>query len=263
LSAPSATLEQTLGLQFDLSIGGVPLRFHHSDERIYAALSKRYGAFASAQEHPFSIQLKDSFSSHGARAKFAYDFDHQHAAVRVFSKEVQFVGAHNPYALDSLLRIFLTWSLLSRSGFLLHAATVVRNGRAHIFTGQSGAGKSTVASLAPEGSVLTDELSLIRREEGIWRAYGTPFWGEFRAGDSNTSAPVAGIFWLVQAGRNRLTPLRTVEFLKVLMTNVLFFSRQPADSQHLLEITSQAARELSGHTLEFRKDTSFWGVLPL
>jgi len=78
--------------------------------------------------------------------------------------------------------------------FLLHAATVVRGGKAYVFTGRSGAGKSTVASLSPAGTVLTDEISLLRFEDGEWRAYGTPFWGEFRAAGSNSSAPIRGLF---------------------------------------------------------------------
>ena len=223
----------------------------------------RYRAFAASHEEAFAVFLKNSFSANGASPEFVYDFELHQAALRASSAESQFVGANNLYTLDCLLRILLTWMLLPRSGFLLHAATVVRDGRAYLFTGKSGAGKSTVAALAPEGSVLTDELSLVRRDDGVWRAYGTPFWGEFRAGDSNTSAPIAGIFRLVQAEENRIAPLRPVEFLRAMIGNVLFFSRQPADSQRLLEIVSQAAQEMRGYNFEFRKDRSFWEVLPL
>jgi len=224
--------------------------------------SERYHAFAASQNEPFAIYLKSSFGCNGTSPEFAYNFELHHAALHAFTGESQFVGANNPYTLDCLLRILLTWMLLPRTGFLLHAATVIRDDRAYLFTGKSGAGKSTVASLAPGGSVLTDELSLVRREDGVWRAYGTPFWGEFCAGDSNTSAPIAGIFRLVQAEENRVTPLRTVEFLRAMIGNVLFFSRQPADSQRLLNIVSLAAQELRGYTLEFRKDRTFWEVLP-
>jgi len=206
--------------------------------------------------------LKNSFSENGGRLEFAYDFAVQGGAVRAFPGEAQFVGADNIYTLDSLLRILLTWMLLPRSAFLLHAATVVRNGRAHLFTGRSGAGKSTVASLAPAGSVLTDELSLVRREEGVWKAYGTPFWGEFRAGDSNTGAPISGVFQLAQAAENRVSRLRGAELLRTMMSNALFFSREAAHSRRLLEIIGTAAQELRGYTLEFRKDASFWEVLP-
>jgi hypothetical protein len=229
---------------------------------MFSEASERYHAFASSQNEPFAIYLKNSFSANGGSPEFAYNFELHQAALRAFPAESQFVGANNRYTLDCLLRILLTWMLLPRTGFLLHAATVVHDGRAYLFTGKSGAGKSTVASLAPEGSVLTDELSLVRREDGVWRAYGTPFWGEFRAGDSNTSAPIAGIFQLVQAEENRVTPLRPVEFLRAMIGNVLFFSRQPGDSQRLLDIVSHAAQELRGYSLEFRKDRSFWEMLP-
>jgi hypothetical protein len=262
LNAPHATLEPISGQQFELSIGRVPLRLHVSDERLFFEAEKRYHAFATSQNEPFAIYLNNSFSANGASPAFAYNFDPHKATLRAFKTESQFVGANNPYTLDCLLRILLTWMLLPRAGFLLHAATVIRDGRAYLFTGKSGAGKSTVASLAPEGSVLTDELSLVRREDGVWQAYGTPFWGEFRAGDSNTSAPIAGIFRLVQAAENHVIPLRPVEFLRAMIGNVLFFSRQPADSQRLLNIISQAAQELPGYILEFRKDRTFWEVLP-
>ena len=262
LSASHATLGQSSGQQFELSIGRVPLRLNVSDARVFSEASERYQAFATSQEQPFAVYLMNSFSANGGNPEFAYDFEAQQAALRAFSRESQFVGANNPYTLDCLLRILLTWMLLPRAGFLLHAATVVRDGRAYLFTGKSGAGKSTVASLATEGSVLTDELSLIRREDGVWRAYGTPFWGEFRAGDLNVSAPIAGVFRLMQEENNRVTPLRSVELLRAMIGNVLFFSRQPADSQRLLNIISHAAQELRGYTLEFRKDRTFWEALP-
>jgi hypothetical protein len=262
LCASHATLGRSSGQQFELSIGCIPLRLHASDKRVFSAARERYRAFAGSQTHPFPIYLKDSFSGNGKRPEFAYDFEAHNAAVRAFSTESQFIGVSSAYTLDSLLRILLTWILLRRRGFLLHAATVVRDGRAYVFAGRSGAGKSTLASLAPEGSVLTDELSLVRRENGVWRAYGTPFWGEFRAGDANSSAPIAGIFGLAQAGENSVAPLPPVEFLRALMANVLFFSANPADSRRLLEIVSQAAEEIRGYTLEFKKDRTFWEVLP-
>jgi energy-coupling factor transporter ATP-binding protein EcfA2 len=156
----------------------------------------------------------------------------------------------------------LSWKLTGHTGFLLHAATVIRKGKAYVFTGRSGAGKSTVASLSPRGSVLTDEISLLRCQSGVWRAYGTPFWGEFRAAGSNTSAPVRGIFRLVQAAENRVTALRPVELLRALLPNVLFFSPEAEANRRLLKILGQAVETISGYDLAFRKDRAFWEVLP-
>jgi hypothetical protein len=73
----------------------------------------------------------------------------------------------NPYAIDSVLRILHSLILARQGGFLVHAASAVRNGRAFLFSGVSGAGKTTISRLAPPDVVLlTDEISYVRRNEG-------------------------------------------------------------------------------------------------
>jgi hypothetical protein len=70
----------------------------------------------------------------------------------------------NPYSIDTVLRILHSLILAREGGFLLHAASAVRNGRAFLFAGVSGAGKTTVARLAPpDVALLTDEISYVRR----------------------------------------------------------------------------------------------------
>jgi hypothetical protein len=260
VNAPHAKAGRGPQQQFELSIGRVPFRFQMSDARLFSAASVRYAAFKEVAAQPIHITLNDSSIAKSQPAEFAYEFEG--ALLRACSSGTRFDGVRNEYALDSLLRILLSWKLTGHDGFLLHAATVIRNGKAYVFTGRSGAGKSTVASLSPEGSVLTDEISLLRFENGVWRAYGTPFWGEFRAAGSNTSAPVKGIFRLVQAAENRVTPLRPVEMLRALLPNVLFFSAEAEGNRRLLEILGHAAEEISSYELAFRKDPSFWEVLP-
>jgi hypothetical protein len=260
LNVPLANSRCGPGQQFELSIGCVPLRLQMSDAQLFGAARERYAAFTDAAAHPITIALNDAAPAEGAPADFGYEFEG--AALRAFSSGIRFDGVKNQYALDSLLRVFLSWKLLEHEGFLLHAATVIRDGNAFIFTGRSGAGKSTVASLSPEGTVLTDEISLLRREHGVWRAYGTPFWGEFKAAGSNSSAPVAGIFRLLQAAENRVESLRPIQILRALLPNVLFFSSEAAANRQLLEILGQAAAEIPGFNLSFRKNSTFWEVLP-
>ncbi len=260
MNAPLATSGRGPRQQFELSIGCVPLRLQMSDAQLLGAASARYAAFTNAAEHPITIALNKETPPENALADFGYEFEG--AALRVFSTDIRFDGVKNQYALDSLLRVLLSWKLLEHQGFLLHAATVIRNGKAYIFTGRSGAGKSTVASLSPQGTVLTDEISLLRCENGVWRAYGTPFWGEFKAAGSNSSAPVAGIFRLLQASENRVIALRPMAILRTLLPNVLFFSAEAEANRQLLEILSRAATEIDGYNLSFRKNSTFWEVLP-
>ena len=260
MGAPHVALAHDVTQALDFSIGCVPLRVTFHDRALQRAAAARYQAFRGTQGPAFSIRTLDSSAPAEGAAEFSYEWEQGRLQCR--AGEALFTSVRNEYVFDSLLRILFSWILLPRTGFLLHAATVVRQGRAYVFTGRSGAGKSTLASLAPAGSVLTDEISLLRFEEGAWRAYGTPFWGEFRAGDTNRSAPVAGIFRLVQAPENRVAPLRQAELLRALLPNVLFFSAQPAANGRLLEILSRAVEAIPGHNLEFRKDQTVWEVLP-
>jgi hypothetical protein len=68
-----------------------------------------------------------------------------------------------PYAIDGVLRILHSLLLVRAGGFLVHAASAVRGGRAFVFAGVSGAGKTTLARLAPaDVMLLTDEISYLR-----------------------------------------------------------------------------------------------------
>jgi hypothetical protein len=243
-----------------LAIGGVPLTLHFPGPELRAAALSRYSAFSCSGENALPIHLETAPGPPAPSAVFQYAHEGSH--VWLNGAAAHFSGVRNGYALDSLLRVLLTWLLLPQQGFLLHAATVEREERAYIFTGRSEAGKSTVASLAPAGSVLTDEISLLRREENSWRAHGTPFWGEFRAEGSNRSAPIAGIFALVKAAENAVRPLPPREALRALLPNVLFFSSDAAASARLLDLLAEGVTQIPCFELRFRRDASFWEVLP-
>lgn len=244
----------------DLLIGSLPLRISSDDSSLLSAASKRYRGFGDSEEKRFSIKVDRNQAESDGPHEFVCDFEG--ARVEADTDGAHFSGVRHEYALDSLLRMFLSWALLGQQGFLLHAATVVRNGKAYVFAGRSGAGKSTVASLSPRGSVLTDEISLLKRVDGEWRAFGTPFWGEFRADGANTSAPLAGIFRLVQAAAHRLAPLRPSELLKTMLPCVLFFSPRLGHNDRLLQILVAASERVAGYNLEFQKNRAFWEVVP-
>ncbi len=244
----------------DLFLGGLPLRLSSRDSSLLTAASRRYLGFQGARKNPFSITVDRKPSETNGRHAFISEFEGARVVADSFG--AHFSGVRHEYALDSLLRMFLSWALLPEDGFLLHGASVIRNGKAFVFVGRSGAGKSTVASLSPLGSVLTDEISLLKRVDGEWRAFGTPFWGEFRADGANISAPVGGIFRLVQSPENRVETMRPAELLKSLLPCVLFFSCEPGDHHRLLQILVGASQEIFGYNLQFQKNASFWEVLP-
>jgi len=242
-----------------ISIGSVPLSLFIREEALLGPAVRRYREFAYTSEDGFPIVLKKSETRTGTNVEFSYLLDD--AKIVLGSQGAEFQGVRHEYALDSLLRILLTMVLLPQRGFLLHGATVVRDGRAYIFFGRSGAGKSTVASLSPKGSVLTDEISLIRYSNGCWQAHGTPFWGEFRAAGQNRLVPVAGLYLLKQASEERVEILSIKQSLRALLPCVLFFTSEKRAHETLLRTLLKLIKEIPCHRLHFRRNAEFWKVI--
>jgi ABC-type dipeptide/oligopeptide/nickel transport system ATPase subunit len=136
--------------------------------------------------------------------------------------------------------------LAREGGFLLHAASAVRDGEAHIFTGRSGAGKTTLSRLAPpDATLLTDEVSYVRKSESGYIAYGTPFAGELAKAGENISAPIAAVYLLVQGPENRLEQMDEAETVRTLMRNILFFAQDEATVQNVFKSACAFAAESS------------------
>jgi hypothetical protein len=257
LDYPVKQLDSCAPLQ--ISIGNVPLDLFIHEEALLAPALRRYREFAQCSGNGFPILLNQRETPTKESGGFSYLLDD--AELVLGARGAEFHGVRHEYALDSLLRILLTMVLLPQRGFLLHGATVVRDGRAYIFFGRSGAGKSTVASLSPEGSVLTDEISLVRYSNGCWQAHGTPFWGEFRAAGINRLFPIAGLYLLKQAKDDRAEPLSLKQGLRALLPCVLFFTAEKRAHETLLHTLMGLIEEIPCHRLHFRRNAEFWKVI--
>ena len=90
-------------------------------------------------------------------------------------------------------------------GVLLHASAVKVGGKGILFSGTSGAGKSTMASLwdgLENTTVLSDDRVIVREHSGQLWAYGTPWHGSARI-SSPEAVPLDRIFVLHHASTMR------------------------------------------------------------
>jgi hypothetical protein len=168
----------------------------------------------------------------------------------------------NPYAIDSALRILHTLLLSTQGGFLLHASSVVRRGRAYLFTGPSGAGKSTIVNLAPDDvTVLTDEISYLRRATDRYVAFGTPFAGELSETGEPVRAPVAALFRLDRGTENRHDRLNAGDAVRTLMRNILFFADDGDLTARVLDTACDFAARVPSFRLAFAPDARVWSTI--
>jgi hypothetical protein len=168
----------------------------------------------------------------------------------------------NPYSIDCVLRIVHTLLLARESGFLVHSASAVRNGRAFLFAGVSGAGKTTMASMAPpDATLLTDEISYVRRQDGHYCAFGTPFAGDLgRAGD-NTYAPIAALYFLTKGPENRIESLDPADAGRALLENILFFAQDPETVRPVFEAACEFVCRVPTRRLTFMPDARVWEMI--
>jgi hypothetical protein len=165
------------------------------------------------------------------------------------------------FSVDSFFRIAYSLALADAGGLLIHAASLIREGSGYLFCGPSGSGKSTVARLSPDATLLSDELSIVRIDEGRARCYGTPFWGELARGGKNLSAPLVGVYFLHKGNRHAVEPIKPRPALERLLPNVMFFAKEPESTARVFDICADLVEAVPCFDLSFRPDPSFWQVI--
>lgn len=106
---------------------------------------------------------------------------------------------------------------------LFHSSVVSYQGKAYMFLGQSGTGKSTHSSLwlkYIEGTELVnDDNPVVRIIDGVARVYGSPWSGKTPC-YRNVVYPVGGIVKLDQAPYNEIKRLKGVKAYAVIVPSI-------------------------------------------
>jgi hypothetical protein len=117
----------------------------------------------------------------------------------------------SPRFLWNAIKTLYAYLLLSsKKGALMHSSAVSSNGHGHAFLGPSGAGKSTIASLltrSAQTSIFNDDVNAITIEAEQLTLHSTPFCGGEPKIWEKRHAPLRGIYKLVQAPENKISPL--------------------------------------------------------
>ena len=256
-----------------IEIGGLPIEVQTTDALFGKILQGRYGNFVVEGAKPeFTLRVELS-----PPEGFDADAD---AEVWLEGKEWRmqrgdfkawwnpakrrgevYQGA-NPYAIDSVLRIVHTLMLAPEGGFLLHASSAIRNGKAFLFSGVSEAGKTTMARLAPpDVTLLTDEASYVRKVKKQYFAYGTPFAGELGEPGENVSAPIEALYLLKKARANRIEELHPAFALTSLLRNILFFAHEPEKVRQVFKAACAFVARVPVYELYFFPDQRVWDLI--
>jgi hypothetical protein len=257
-----------------IEIGGIPICLRTSNSSFHRMVENRYGAFVKSSEgaeFEFDIDICDPCEHVSASTELMVSVKEgewllERGDFRAHwnpdTGQGQIRQMYNPYAIDSILRIVHGLIQAKRGGFLVHAASAIRGGKAFLFSGVSGAGKTTISRLAPpDATLLTDEISYVRSDGDRYVACGTPFAGELARVGENQSAPLSAVYLLEKGPGNRIDPIPQAEAIRRLLRNILFFANDPV----LVELVFQSAYEFVNSVpiqrLTFVPDERVWDLI--
>jgi hypothetical protein len=265
-----------------VEIGGIPIALSTCDDGFLHLLRQRYDGFLSASRPEFELEFDlsrtgpasdDDVRVHREGDEWLLDRGDFHARLNPRTGRGSVRQNANPYSLDSVLRILHSLIVAERGGFLLHAASAICrapsasfgasfNDRAYLFSGVSGAGKTTITRLAPADiTLLTDEISYLRPSPCGYSAFGTPFAGELARAGENCTAPIAALFFLEQGPENRVDELSPAEAMRRLMRNILFFAEDPGLVEKLLATACDFVARVPIRRLTFYPDARVWDLV--
>lgn len=147
--------------------------------------------------------------------------------------------------------------LLWHDVFLFHAAAIEKDGKGYLFSGRSGAGKTTHTRLWQQ--VLGDSVSSINGDKPLLgfegdrlMAYGSPWQGKERLGNGQ-SAPVEAVCFIEKNKENRLERLNTDQVMDRIFYQVLM-PREAAAMEKMLSLVEKMLQAVPCYVLYCRPD---------
>lgn len=152
-------------------------------------------------------------------------------------------STENPCYIDEaedvlILNYVIKKMLTDFDGFFFHSSCLMLNGEAYAFTAPSGTGKSTHTALwrkhfGDRVTMINDDKPIIRKQNGIFYAYGTPWQGKSNIGN-NIKAPVKAVFILQRGKENICKRVKTGEVFKQILQATIV----PAEKENIAKLLS-------------------------
>lgn len=193
--------------------------------------------------------------------------DNETPLLAIFNKEYTeshiykgegYVKAFKKGNLTSLLcfptdQILFASLLADRKGIILHGSGLIFKEKGYLFVGHSDAGKTTLVKIfRHHAKILNDDRMIVRRKDGSFYLYGTPWHGDLSL-VAPDRVPLKAIFFLNQAKENRIEKTEGLEAFKGLYGCTIKALVTEIWAQNALDICQALSREVPCYHLYFDK----------
>lgn len=222
---------------------------HEAD--ICVELTDGYGiAFSN-----FKVDItKEKYRKIYRRADYYLEVDASYKNVKLaaydeFAFKHAFMNLYSSYIVDR------NW------GLMIHSSCVLEDGEAHLFSGYSGAGKSTVAKLSFPRPLLSDEATLVKISKEYITILDSPFRSELESRGNTKHFRLKSIQLLVQSPLNNRILIKKSDALTNLMDKVFFWTNDPEETKRILSLLLLLVKNVPVYELHFQKSNSFWELI--
>lgn len=142
------------------------------------------------------------------------------------------------FSIGTVMMLMFAFSTAKKNTLLMHSSVTVNDGKAYLFLGKSGTGKSTHSQLWIDNiegcELLNDDNPVLRvLDNGVVHVYGSPWSGKTPC-YRNLDYPVGAIVSLKQAKTNQIRRLSIVEAYAAMYVSFsgYRFIKEMADGLH-------------------------------
>jgi hypothetical protein len=155
------------------------------------------------------------------------------------------------YPLDGLILYYLT---SINADIMIHASGIYYNGVGYLFSGVSGKGKTTIATIWDNigAQVIHDDRLIIRNIDGMFRMFNTPVYQN----DVPRYSPITKIFLIEHGDENKITPIREASSVSQVIANCIQHNYSPDMIARFLGSVSLMCSKIPVATLSFKPDRS-------
>lgn len=251
-------------------IGDHFIRMICESEMTFQYVKKRFSSKDVAYEPHLTIKVNDgygvSFSGYDVEIQKNDHCIYYRRADYLIVIEQDFKSAtlsvYDELALKhALTNLYSAFIVHHNWGLLIHSSCVIEKGKAHVFAGQSGAGKSTAAKLSYPRTLLSDEATLLKISDDCIKVFNSPFRSELECDSFEGAVNLASVQILYQALNNKKTLVSKSEALIQLMDKVFFWPQNQNETIRILKMLTMVVNQVSVYHLHFQKNNTFWELI--
>jgi hypothetical protein len=146
-------------------------------------------------------------------------------------------------------------------GLLIHSSCAIEKGKAHVFAGHSGAGKSTAAKLSYPRTLLSDEATLLKISDDCIQVFNSPFRSELESDSFEGAVNLESVQILFQALNNKKTLVSKSDALIQLIDKVFFWPQNQNETIKILKLLTMVVNQVPVYHLHFQKNNTFWELI--